>query len=165
MSLESSFDIVSKIDLQEADNAVNQAKKIILNRYDLKGSRCQINFDRKENKIELFADDKMKYDAVLDILKERLAARNISLKSLKYEPLENALDGSIKQLILFQMGIPSEEAKNITKIIRDLKLKVQPQIQGEQIRVSGKSKDDLQSVISRLKQHEFSVPLQFANYK
>jgi uncharacterized protein YajQ (UPF0234 family) len=162
---ESSFDIVSKIDLQEVDNAINQVTKLISTRYDLKGTKCNVFFDKKASQIQIKADDKMKYETLLDIVKERLAARNVSLKSLKLNPEEHGLDGSIEQKIEFQMGIPPETAKEITKMIRDLKLKVQAQIQSDQIRVTGKSKDDLQQVIQSLKQKEIAVPLQFANFR
>lgn len=165
MAAEYSFDVVSKIDLQEVDNGVNQVKKMILTRYDLKGSKCDISFDRKENKIHLSADDKMKHTTVVDILKERLAARNVPLKSLKYGNEEQGLNGVIQQTIEFQVGIPSEVAKEISKLIRDLGLKVQPQIQNDQVRVASKSKDDLQSVMTFLKQKELSVPLQFINFR
>ncbi|MBI1871748.1 MAG: YajQ family cyclic di-GMP-binding protein [Chlamydiae bacterium] len=165
MASESSFDIVSKIDLQEVDNAVNQTQKMILTRYDLKGSKCKVSFDRKENKIQINADDKMKHQAVSDILKERVASRNISLKSLKWQDKEQALDGTVQQKIELQMGIPAETAKEITQMIRELKLKVQPQIQSDQVRVTSKSKDDLQTVIALLKEKELSIPLQFSNFR
>src|SRR5574341_2625401 len=142
MAQECSFDIVSKIDLQEVDNAVNQVKKMIITRYDLKGRKCNVSLDRKSSQIQVHADDKMKYETLLGIVKERLAARNVSLKSLKLSPEEQGLDGSIQQKIEFQMGIPAETAKEITKTIRDMGLKVQAQIQSDQIRVAGKSKDD-----------------------
>ncbi len=165
MPSEYSFDIISKIDLQEVDNGVNQTKKIVLTRYDLKGSKCEVNFDRKENKIQVIAEDKMKYATLLDILKERLAARNVPLKSLKYGNEEQGIDGSVRQTIEFQMGIPTDIAKEINKSIRDLGLKVQPQIQSDQIRVTGKSKDDLQTVMNFLKQKDLSIPLQFSNFR
>lgn len=162
---EYSFDIVSKIDLQEVDNAVNQVKKMLNTRYDLKGTKCNVVFDKKTSQIQVKADDKMKYETLLDIVKERLAARNVSLKSLKLNPEQQGLDGSIEQIIEFQMGIPSETAKEITKMIRDLGLKIQAQIQSDQIRVTGKSKDDLQQVMQSLKEKEIAVPLQFSNFR
>lgn len=165
MPTEYSFDIISKIDLQEVDNGVNQTKKILLTRYDLKGTNCDVSFDKKEVKVLLKASDKMKYEIVLGILKERLAGRNVPLKSMKLNTLEEAIDGSIQQVIEFQMGIPTEIAKEITKGIRELGLKLQPQIQSDQIRVTGKSKDELQQVIAFVREKQCSVPLQIANFR
>jgi uncharacterized protein YajQ (UPF0234 family) len=165
MATECSFDIVSKIDLQEIDNAVNQVKKIIINRYDLKGTKCDVTFDKKTSQVQISAEDKMKYETLLGIVKERLAARNVSLKSLKLNTEQQALDGSIQQTVDFQNGIPSETAKEITKMIRDTKLKVQAQIQSDQIRVTGKSRDDLQQIIQILKEKDINIPLQFTNFR
>ena len=165
MPQDSSFDIVSKVSEQEIDNAVNQTKKTILTRYDLKGSKCQIDLDKKDLKIKLTADDHMKHETLLGILNERLASRNIPLKSLKMGTPEISLDGTYQQEIEFINGISTEQAKEVTKIIRDLGLKVQAQIQNEQIRVTAKSKDDLQTVITALKGKDLSIPLQFTNYR
>ncbi|MBI1883368.1 MAG: YajQ family cyclic di-GMP-binding protein [Chlamydiae bacterium] len=165
MATESSFDIVSKVNLQEVDNAINQTGKMILTRYDLKGTSCKVAFDKKENQIQIGAPDKMKHEAVSDILKERLASRGISLKSIEWSLPEQALDGSLHQNVKLKMGIPADTAKDLSKMIRDLKLKVQPQIQADQIRVTGKNKDDLQSVIQFLREKELTVPLQFINFR
>jgi hypothetical protein len=165
MPTDSSFDIVSRVDLQEVDNSVNQAKKEMQGRYDFKGSRCEITLDRKEKKLEFHSDSKMRHHAVIEIMKQRLAKRGISLKSLKFDDEQVGIDGSVRQRAALQMGIPSETAKKITKDIRDSGLKVNAQIQEEQIRVTGKNKDDLQQVIQIVRGGEYDVPLQFANYR
>lgn len=165
MAQEYSFDIASKVDVQEVDNAVNQTKKMLLTRYDLKGTKCSVELDKKELKIQLKADDNMKHETLLGILKERLASRNVSLKSLKPGNLEQGLDGTVQQLIEFQNGIPAETAKEITRMIREMGVKVQPQIQSDQIRVTGKSKDDLQQVMSNLREKDLTVSLQFINFR
>lgn len=165
MPADSSFDIVSRVDLQEVDNAVNQTKKEILGRYDFKGSKCDITLDRKEKKLEFNSDSKMRHQAVIEILKGRLAKRGISLKSIKFDDEQIGIDGSVRQKASLQMGIPTETAKKITKDIRDSGVKVNAQIQDEQIRVTSKSKDDLQQVMQMVRGKEYEVPLQFTNYR
>lgn len=165
MAQEYSFDIASKVDVQEVDNAVNQTKKMLLTRYDLKGTKCAVELDKKELKIQLKADDNMKHETLLGILKERLASRNVSLKALKPGTVEQGLDGTVQQWIEFQNGIPADTAKEITRMIRDMGVKVQPQIQSDQIRVTGKSKDDLQQVMSNLREKDLTVSLQFINFR
>jgi uncharacterized protein YajQ (UPF0234 family) len=162
---EYSFDIASKVDVQEVDNAVNQTKKMLLTRYDLKGTKCAVDLDKKELKIQLKADDNMKHETLLGILKERLASRNVSLKALKPGIIEQGLDGTVQQLIEFQNGIPADTAKDITRLIREMGVKVQPQIQSDQIRVTAKSKDDLQQVMSNLREKDLTVSLQFINFR
>lgn len=160
-----SFDIVSEVDLQEVDNAVNQAAKELSQRYDFKDSKASIVFDRKEKTITLIADNEFKMRALTDILATRLAKRGIFLKSLKFNPPEKAFEGYLRQKVDICMGIDKEKAKELTGIIKDLGLKVQTQIEGEKIKVSSVKKDDLQAVIVHLKGLNFSLPLSFCNYR
>jgi hypothetical protein len=160
-----SFEIVSEVDLQEADNAVNQANKELAQRFDFKGSKASITFDRKEATITLVADDDYKLRALTGILAGRLAKRNISLKSLKFNDPQKAFEGYLRQTIELCMGIDKEKAKELTGIIRALGLKVQAQIEGEKIKVSSPKKDDLQAVIAHLKALDFPLPLSFGNYR
>jgi hypothetical protein len=161
----SSFDIVSKVDFQEVDNAINQARKEIAQRYDFKGSKSSIELKQKENEIVLISDDEFKMKAVVDILQTKFIKRNVPLKALKYQPIEQATGGTVRQVIKLQSGIDKENAKMLVKLIKDSKLKVQSQIMDDQVRVSGKSKDDLQSVIALLRQKEFDFAMQFTNYR
>ena len=160
-----SFDIVSKVDMQEVDNAVNQAKKEILTRYDFKGSSSDIVFDRKEATLKLVADNNLQMEALLSILKQRMAKRNISLKSVKFEEPEETLGAGIKQNGKLQQGIPTETAKELAKQIRQSGLKVQAQIMDDQVRVTSRIKDDLQAVMANVRAVEWEVPLQFTNFK
>lgn len=160
-----SFDIVSEVDLQEVDNAINQANKELAQRYDFKDSKASITFDRKEKKITLIADDDFKLRALIDILANRLAKRNISSKSLKFNELEQAFEGYVRQVIEICTGLDKEKAKELAAIIKKLGLKVQAQIEGEKIKVSSAKKDDLQAVIVHLKGLDFSRPLTFCNYR
>ena len=159
-----SFDIVSKVDIQEVKNAVETASKTLRQRFDLKGSNSGIAFEDESEIIVTSADD-YTLKAVIDILQSRLVKRGISLKSLEYGKIEKALGGTVRQKLTLRQGIPGEKAKAINKTIRNSKLKVQTQIQGEQLRVSGKSKDALQAVISLLKEKDFGIDLQFVNYR
>ena len=165
MANDFSFDIVSQVDLQEIDNAVNQAMKEIKTRFDFKGSKSEILFKREEKKIMFLADDDLKLKNVIEILEGKLAKRGVSIKALKYGIAEKALDGLIRQSAEVIQGIPQERAKEIVKRIKDLKLKVQPSIQADQIRVAGRSKDELQTVIQFLKGASLDLPLQFTNYR
>ena len=160
-----SFDIISRVDLQEVDNAVNQARKELANRFDFKGSKSSFEWNRDEKKLSLLADDDLKMKNLQDILKTRLATRKVPLKSLEWGTMEKAFDGMVRQEIKLTMGIPSEKAKEIVKAIKDTRLKVQASIQGEEIRVSSRSKDDLQGVIQYLKTYPCTLPLQFTNYR
>jgi len=160
-----SFDIISEVDLQEMDNAVNQANKELAQRYDFRGSKASIAYDRKEEKITLVADDDFKLRALTDILVTRMAKRGISLKSLKFNPPEKAFEGYLRQQVEICMGIEKEKAKELTGIIKGLGLKVQTQIEGEKIKVSSPKKDELQAVIVHLRGLDFSVPLSFGNYR
>ncbi|RJO63633.1 MAG: YajQ family cyclic di-GMP-binding protein [Candidatus Omnitrophota bacterium] len=160
-----SFDIVSEVDLQEMDNAVNQATKELAQRYDFKDSKSSIAFDRKEKKITLVADDDFKLRALTDILATRMAKRGISLKSLKFNDPEKAFGGYLRQGVDICMGIDKEKAKDLASIIKKLGLKVQTQIEGEKIKVSSPKKDELQAVIVHLKGLNYSIPLSFCNYR
>jgi uncharacterized protein YajQ (UPF0234 family) len=163
MAALNSFDIVSKVDLQEVRNAMDQALKEIHQRFDLKGTTSSIVLE--ENSLIVASDDEYKLKAVLDILQSRLVRRGVSLKALVYEKMEQALGGTVRQRIAVQQGIPSDKAKMISQAIRDGKFKVQAQIQGDQLRVSGKNRDDLQAVIAALREQDFGLPLQFTNYR
>ncbi|MBU1869042.1 MAG: YajQ family cyclic di-GMP-binding protein [Candidatus Omnitrophica bacterium] len=160
-----SFDIVSEVDLQEMDNAVNQANKELSQRYDFKDSKASIAYDRKEKKVTLVADDNFKLRALTDILATRMAKRGISLKSLKFNPPEKAFEGYLRQVVEICMGIDKERAKELIGIIKGLGLKVQTQIEGEKIKVSSAKKDELQAVITHIKALDFSIPLSFCNYR
>lgn len=165
MAGQNSFDIVSKIDLQEVRNAVDQAMKEIKQRFDFKGSKSDITLDDKEKAMILLSDDENKLKSVIDVLQTKIIKRGISLKALTYEKLEQALGGTVRQKIKLQDGIPQENAKEIVRIIKDAKLKVQAQIQGDQLRITGKNRDDLQAVIALLKEKDLGVDMQFVNYR
>ena len=160
-----SFDIVSEVDLQEVDNAVNQANKELAQRYDFKDSKSSIEYDRVEKKITLVADDNFKLRALTDILVTRMAKRRIVLKSLKFNEPEKAFGGYLRQVVEICMGIEKEKAKELVGIIKGLKVKVQTQIEGEKVRVSSPKKDELQIVITHLRGLDFSLPLSFNNYR
>ncbi len=158
-----SFDIVSKVNMQEVDNAVNQAKKEIETRYDFKGSKCSITLNK--NEIEIIADNDFKLNQVLEVLKAKMVKRGVPLKALVLGKIEKASGDTLRQKITIKQGLSQEEAKELSKIIKELKLKVQTQIMGDELRVSGKKIDDLQAVIAHLKSIDFKVPLQFVNYR
>jgi len=160
---ESSFDIVSKIDLAEVDNAIQQTRKEVATRYDLKGSRCEV--ERQERQIVLTAEDEFKIRSVDEILRQKLARRGVPLKGLVFSELQKAGAGMHRQTIDIQEGIPIEKARDIVKTIKDLKLKVQASIQGDQLRVRGGKKDELQSVIRTLREKDFGIDVQFTNYR
>lgn len=160
-----SFDIVSEIDLQEADNAVNQALKEIQQRYDFKGSNSTIELDKKTNSILVDSDNEYRLKQVVDVLESKLIKRGIGLKALTYGDVEPGTKGTARQKITLQSGIDKENAKKVTKLIKDAGLKVQAQIQDEQVRVTGKSKDDLQEVIALLRDADLSFDMQFVNYR
>jgi uncharacterized protein YajQ (UPF0234 family) len=160
-----SFDITSKVDLQEIDNAVNQAKKELANRYDFKGAKFSIDYNRVEKKITLVAGDDFKLRGIHDSLGLRLAKRGISLKSIKYNEPEKAFEGNLRQIVDITDGIPKDRARELVQIIKDLRLKVQPRIEEDKIRVTSPKKDDLQAVIAHLRKIDFPVYLQFCNYR
>lgn len=163
MAQESSFDIVSKINFPELDNALHQTMAEIRQRFDFKGSISDI--EKIEDKLIVTSDDEFKLKNVLDIMQNKLIKRGISLKFLDYGNVESALGGSVKQEIKLKNGIEQEKAKEIVKMIKGLNLKVQSQIQSDQIRVSAKSKDDLQLVIQSLRKANLDIELQFVNYR
>jgi uncharacterized protein YajQ (UPF0234 family) len=163
MAKEASFDVVSKVDLQEVDNAVNQANKELTTRFDFKGSKSRIEFEGES--ITIVADDEYKLAAVFDILQSKCVKRGVSLKALQRGKVEPASGGLVRQVIQLQQGISQDVAKQITKLVKDTKLKVQATIQGDQVRISGKSRDDLQAVIQRLREADLPVPLQFVNFR
>lgn len=165
MAQNHTFDIVSEIDLQEADNAVNQAVKEINQRYDLKDANTVIELNKKEKQITINTKDDYSLKASIDILQTKFIRRGISVKALKLEEPETASGGRMRQLINLQSGISKEDAKIITKMIKDSKLKVNAQIQDEKIRVQGQKIDDLQSVIKMVKDADLSFPTQFVNMK
>ena len=160
-----SFDIVSEVDLQEMDNAVNQATKELSQRYDFKDSKASIIYDRKEKIVTLTADNDFKLRALTDILVTRMGKRGISLKSLKFNDPEKAFEGYLRQKVDICTGIDKEKAKELVGIIKGLGLKVQTQIEGEKIKVSSAKKDELQAVIAHLRGLDFSIPLGFGNYR
>jgi len=163
MAGESSFDIACKLEMQEVANALNQTTKEIQQRYDLKGSHCQVTLENTE--IVALADDDMKLRAVIDILQSRLHRRGVPLKALSYGKVEPAAGGILRQRIALQQGIPMEKAREIVKLIKETKLKVQAQIQEDQVRLFGKSRDDLQAVIAMLREQDLGIALQFINYR
>ena len=161
-----SFDITSTVDLQEVDNAVNQARKEVAQRYDFKGSRAAIDLNRTDNTITLTADDEYKMTALWEILQTRLVRRGVPTKNLTPGAVERAANDTVRRLVTLQQGIPAEAARQIVKFIKDHKLKrVQAAIQADQVRVSSPSKDDLQEAIRILREHDFGVALQFGNYR
>jgi cyclic-di-GMP-binding protein len=160
-----SFDIVSKVDMQEVDNALNQARKEIIQRYDFKGSKTSIDLNQKEFEIIVISDDEFKMKSVIDILQTKFVKRSVSLKALSYGAIEQASGGTVRQVIKLQDGIDKENAKFITTMIKDSKLKVQTQIMGDQVRISGKSKDELQTAMNMIRQADLKFPVQFVNYR
>jgi len=166
MADQSSFDITSNVDLQEVDNALNQARKEVAQRYDFKGSKASIEFDPKESKLVLIADDDFKLNALWEILQTRLIRRNVPVKNMTRGTIQPAANTTVRQEISLQQGIPSEKAKDIVKFIKDAKLKkVQASIQGDQLRITSPSKDELQEVMRVLREQDFGVALQFGNYR
>ena len=166
MATLASFDITSGVDLQEVDNAVNQARKEIAQRYDFKGSKASIDFDAGENTITLTADDDFKMNALWEILQGRLVRRGVPTKNLTPGDLERAANDTVRRVVALQQGIPTEAAKDIVKFLKERKLKrVQAAIQADQVRVSSASKDDLQEAMRLLREHDFGVALQFGNYR
>ena len=163
MAAENSFDIACKVDMQEVANAINQAKREIETRYDLKGSKNDVTQEKMD--LLLTSGDEMKLKAVLDILQSKLHRRGIDLKALTIGDPETAAGGTLKQKITLQDGIPMEKAKEIVRLIKDSKIKVQASIQEKQVRVSGKNRDDLQAAIALVKGKDLGVALQFTNYR
>lgn len=165
MASDSSFDIVSNVDLQEIDNALNQTRKEVGQRYDFKGSKTEIELKQKEHEIVVISDDDFKLKSVIDILQNKMIKRSVPLKALKYGTPQPAAGSTVRQIITLQNGIDKENAKLIVKMIKDTKLRVQASIMEDQVRVSGKNKDDLQSVIAMLKGADLPFAMQFVNYR
>ena len=160
-----SFDIVSSFNMQELDNAVNMVKRDILNRYDFKGTNSQISLNKQDKNIKIVTSSTMKREAIVDMLQNRSISRKVSLKIFDFKEEEKASKMTVKQYVDLKEGISKENAKIINTLIKNFKLKVQSQIQGEQIRVTAKKIDDLQYIIGRLKEEKLSIPLQYINYK
>jgi uncharacterized protein YajQ (UPF0234 family) len=166
MATSCSFDITSNVDLQEVDNALNQARKEVAQRYDFKGSKASIEFDPKESKLVLVADDEFKINALWEIVQTRLVRRNVPVKNLSRGTMIPSANSTVRQEISLQQGIASEQAKDIVKFLKDSKLKkVQASIQGDQLRVTSPSRDELQEVMRLLREQDFGVALQFGNYR
>jgi uncharacterized protein YajQ (UPF0234 family) len=163
MAAENSFDVACKIDMQEVTNAIDQARRDIATRYDLKGAKNEIEIEKMD--ITISSTDDMKVKAVLDILQSKLHRRGIDLKALTINDPEQAGGGLIRQKITLQDGVPMEKAKEIVRLIKDSKIKVQASIQEKQVRVAGKNRDDLQAVIALLKAKDLGIALQFTNYR
>jgi len=163
MAAENSFDIVCKVDMQEVTNALDQARREIDTRYDLKGSKNEVKLEKTD--ITLTVADEMKLKAVVDILQSKLHKRGIPLKALDYGKVEEASGGALRQKIAIQQGIPIEKAREIVRLIKDSKIKVQASIQEDQVRVSGKNRDDLQKIIAMVKDKDLGIALQFTNYR
>lgn len=163
MAKESSFDIVSQVDIQEVNNAIHQAQKEIEQRFDFKNSKSSIEL--QEDKITIVSDDDFKLRNVVDILESKLVKRQVSLKALEYGKILSAAGDTVRQEAKLVQGISQEKAKQINKLIKESKIKVSSSIQGDQVRVSGKDKDDLQAVISLLRQQDLGLDLQFINYR
>ena len=165
MAKQNSFDVVSQVDMAEVQNAVNQAMKELLQRFDLKGSNSKIDFNDSEATLTLRSTDEFKLKAVTDILQQKLVRRGVSLKALSYGAIEPAAQGTVRQTATLQQGIPMEKAKEIVKLIKTAKLKVQAAINNDFVRVSGKDRDTLQSVMALLKEKDFDIDMQFTNYR
>jgi uncharacterized protein YajQ (UPF0234 family) len=158
-----SFDVVSKVDMQEVDNAVNQTKKEISQRYDFKNSKAEISLE--DGGIKIIAEDDFKLRSIIDVLKTKMINRKVAVKNLEFGKVEEASGGMLRQRINIQQGIDMEKARQMVKDIKSLKIKVQAQIMEDRLRVSGKSRDDLQSVIQFLKEKDYQIQLQFVNYR
>jgi uncharacterized protein YajQ (UPF0234 family) len=161
-----SFDITSTVDLQEVDNALNQARKEVAQRYDFKGSRAAIDLNRAENTITLTADDEFKMTALWEIVQTRMVRRGVPVKNLTPGTIERAANDTVRRVVALQQGIPTEAAREIVKFLKDKKLKkVQAAIMAEQVRVTSPSKDELQEAMRQLREHDFGIALQFGNYR
>lgn len=165
MAAQNSFDIVSEIDLQEVDNAIHQAMKEVIARYDFKGVKTTIELDQKEKKVTVHTGDEFHLKSAVDILQSKFVKRSVPLKALSYGPVEEAAGGTARQVISLQVGLGKEQAKQVVKLIKDTGLRVQAQIMDDQVRVTGKNKDDLQAVIKVLRERDLPFATQFVNYR
>ncbi|MFZ5646298.1 MAG: YajQ family cyclic di-GMP-binding protein [Bacillota bacterium] len=163
MSKENSFDIVSRVDLQEIDNALNQVMKEIRSRFDFKGSKSNVEYS--EGRIIIHADDDFKLKSVIDIMESKMVKRGINLKALRYGKVEKAAGDTVRQKVDVVQGVDKDLARDIIKLVKDTKLKVQASFQNDQVRVSGKNRDDLQQVIRVIKERDWEIPLQFVNMR
>jgi uncharacterized protein YajQ (UPF0234 family) len=160
-----SFDVVSRVDMQEMDNAVNQVKKEIATRFDFRGSKTQIDLDRKEGEIHVLTEDDMKVRAIKDMLIAKVVRRSIEADALVFNDSEKAGGDMVRQTVKITNGIDIETARKVVRLVKDAKLKVQAAIQGEEVRITGKQRDDLQDAIQILKEADLGMPLQFVNYR
>lgn len=166
MAQAASFDITSNVDLQEVDNAVNQARKEVAQRYDFKGSRAAIDLNRGENTLVLTADDDFKMNALWEIVQTRMVRRGVPVKNLTPGPIEKAANDTVRRVITLQQGIPTDAARKIVSFLKERKLKrVQAAIMADQVRVTSPSKDELQEAMRQLREQDFGVALQFGNYR
>ena len=166
MAATASFDVTSTVDFQEVDNALNQARKEVGQRYDFKGAKAEIDFSKTDNRLTLIASDEFKMNALWEIVLTRLVRRGVPTKNFKAGASEPASGGTVRRVIAIQQGIPTDAAREIVKFLKDKKLKkVQAAIQADQVRVSAPSKDDLQEAIRVLREHDFGIALQFGNYR
>jgi len=165
MASDHSFDIVSKVDLQEVLNSIDQSMKEIGQRFDFKKSKSNIELDQGKNEIVITSDDEYKLKSVIDILEGKFVKRKVPLKALNYGKIEDSAGGTVRQTVALQQGIPTEKGKEIVKIIKNLKLKVQSEIQKDQLRVKAKKIDDLQNVMSLLKEKDLGIHVEFVNYR
>jgi cyclic-di-GMP-binding protein len=165
MAQQNSFDIVSEVNLQEVDNALNQARKEIIQRYDFKDSNTVIDFNQKEKQITIHTSDEFHLKSTVDVVQSKLVKRGISLKALRYGTIDSAANSTVRQVISLIIGISKDDARLVVKMIKDSKIRVQAQIMEDQVRVSGKDKDDLQAVIQMLRAADLKFPVQFANYR
>ncbi|MBA4372359.1 MAG: YajQ family cyclic di-GMP-binding protein [Thermodesulfovibrio sp.] len=165
MADEHTFDIVSKVDLQEVLNAVQQAMKEISQRFDFKNSKSDIELNKEKHELVIVSDDEMKLTSVIDILQTKLVKRGISLKALDYGKIEAAAGSTVKQVVTLQQGIPVEKSKEIVKLIKDTKMKVQAEIQKDQVRVKGKKIDDLQAIMAVIKGKDLDIHIEFINFR
>ncbi|MHB1418895.1 MAG: YajQ family cyclic di-GMP-binding protein [Bacillota bacterium] len=163
MAKDCSFDVVSEVDLQEIDNAINQTRKEMSQRFDFKGSKSVIEWDKEE--IRVTSEDEYRIKSIVDILQTKMVKRGVSLKALDYGKIEPAASSMVRQVIKIQQGIDKEKGKEIIAMIKKMKLKVQAQLMDNQVRIFGKKKDELQDVIQELKAHDFGIELQFSNFR
>ncbi len=165
MAADNSFDVISKVDVQEVKNAMDQAIKEVRTRFDLKDSHSEIKLLEGDEAIELASSDQYKLKAVTEILQQKFVKRGVSLKALEYGKIEPASGSSVRQKITLQQGIPGDKAKEIVKLIKESKKKIQASIQGDTVRITGKDRDTLQEAIALLKGHDFGIDMQFTNYR
>jgi cyclic-di-GMP-binding protein len=165
MAQQNSFDIVSEVNLQEVDNALNQARKEISQRYDFKDSKTEIDLNLKEKQITLHTIDEFHLKSAVDILQSKLIKRGVSIKALRYGAVEQSVGATVRQIVTIVVGIGKDDARAVVKMIKDSKVRVQAQIMEDQVRVTGKNKDDLQAIIQLLRDTDLSFPVQFVNYR